>query len=96
MSKAKHIHLTGYIEVPPNRLEAINTALPEHIRLTRQEAGCISFEVTPDTKHPNRFYVSEVFDSKEAFDAHQARTETSNWAKIAKDIPRHYQIEQRS
>ncbi|MFY0660848.1 MAG: antibiotic biosynthesis monooxygenase [Shimia sp.] len=87
------IKLTGYIDVPADRLTAVTEALPKHIALTRAEAGCLSFEVTPDAAHPGRFQVAELFVDRAAFDAHQSRTKMSDWAKTTDGIPRSYQIE---
>ena len=92
MTKQKQIKLTGYIDVPEDRLEEITTALPEHIRLTRLEAGCVSFNVTPDTDHAGRFNVAEVFATRADFDQHQSRTKSSEWARITQGIPRSYTI----
>ena len=94
MASEKQIHLTGYIEVPAHRMEQITSALPEHIRLTRLEAGCVSFDVTPDPEHTGRFNVAEVFASRADFDAHQARTKTSFWAQVTDGIARQYSISQ--
>ncbi|HGG05717.1 MAG TPA: antibiotic biosynthesis monooxygenase [Aliiroseovarius sp.] len=86
------IQLTGYIDVPADRLTKVSAALPEHIRLTRAETGCISFDVTPSPDVAGRFDVSEVFADRSSFDAHQKRAGATNWAKVTKDIPRQYQI----
>lgn len=88
----RQIQLTGYIDVPPHRFAEINAALPEHIRLTRLEAGCVSFEVSPDPHHAGRFNVAETFASRADFDKHQSRTKTSDWARITDGIPRSYSI----
>jgi len=87
------IKQSGYIDVPATRLAAVSDALPKHIALTRAEAGCLSFEVTPDAAHAGRFQVAELFVDRAAFDAHQTRTKASEWAKITDGIPRSYQIE---
>ncbi len=86
------IKLTGYIDVPESRLEEITAALPEHIRLTRLEAGCISFNVSPDADHAGRYNVAEVFATRADFDQHQSRTKSSEWAQITQGIPRSYTI----
>ena len=86
------IRLTGHIDVPADRLPAVTAALPEHIRLTRAEAGCLSFQVVPDSLHSGRFLVDELFVDRDAFEAHQARAKTSDWAQVTKGIPRHYEI----
>lgn len=88
----KQIHLTGYIDVPNDRLAEINAALPEHIRLTLLEAGCVSFEVTPDPEIAGRFIVAESFACRADFDAHQIRTKASEWAQITQGISRSYTI----
>ena len=88
------IRLTGYIDAPEDRLEAIGSALAEHIALTRQEPGCLSFQVTPDPDVTGRFHVAELFVDQAAFDAHQARTQSSPWAEVTQGITRHYTIEE--
>lgn len=90
----KKIQLSGHIDVPAHRLAAINTALPEHIRLTRTEIGCIRFDVSPDPDHVGRFHIAEIFIDKSAFDLHQDRTADSDWARVTKGISRNYQVEE--
>jgi len=87
-----NVCLTGYIDVPEERAEAVQVALPTHIALTRAEEGCLSFEVVPCPQVPHRFLVSEVFVDQLAFDAHQRRTKDSRWAKVTEGIPREYSI----
>ncbi|KPA22677.1 autoinducer-2 (AI-2) modifying protein LsrG [Shimia sp. SK013] len=88
------IQLTGHIDVPDNRLEAVKLALSEHIALTRAEPGCLSFDVTQDPQLPNRFHVSELFINRAAFDAHQTRTKASPWFFTTKGIERTYQVKE--
>jgi len=86
------VTLTGHIDVPAVRMEDIQAALPAHIALTCAEPGCLSFEVTPCPDVEGRFLVSEAFVDQQAFDAHQARTKASEWAKASEGIPRDYSI----
>ncbi len=86
------IRLTGYIDVPADRLDAIQGPLSEHIRLTHAEPGCLSFEVLPDPSVPGRFSVAELFASRADFEAHQARVAASDWGRISAGIPRSYEI----
>ena len=88
------ISLTGYIDVPADRLRAVTAALPAHVALTRAESGCLSFDVTPDPTHPGRFTVAERFTDRAAFDAHQARAGASPWAEVTAGIARAYQVEE--
>ncbi|WP_298847929.1 putative quinol monooxygenase [uncultured Ruegeria sp.] len=89
----KRVFLNGYIDVSADRLEEVRAALQEHVKLTRAEAGCISFDVIEDQTNPGRFNVSEVFVNQQAFDAHQARAQASDWSRITRGIPRNYKIE---
>lgn len=85
--------LKGFILVPDIDLMTIKEALPRHCELTRQEPGCLEFEVTPNRSNPNRFDVYEVFDSKAAFKAHQLRVQESHWGAVTTQVERHYEIE---
>jgi len=88
------IRLTGHIDVPADRLEAVEAALPEHIRRTHAEPGNLEFDVRPDPNVPGRFLVSELFVDQAAFDAHQSRAKASVWATVTTGIPRTYAIEE--
>jgi len=65
--------------------------LPDHIRLTRAEPGCLSFDVV-QTADPLVWQVDETFTDQAAFAVHQARTGTSDWARTTADIPRRYNM----
>lgn len=69
----------------------VRAALQEHIRLTRAEPGCISFNVTP-TADPLIWEVAEEFTGPAAFEAHQARAAASDWARETRDITRDYTV----
>lgn len=68
----------------------VDLYLEEHITLTRAEPGCLKFEVTEDPKDRNKFHVSEIFESEEAFDAHQERAKTSEWGQISAPLERRF------
>ena len=84
------IHLTGAMICPPDRLAAVRAALPDHIRLTRAEPGCLRFEVTE--ARGGRFEVDKQFTDRAAFDAHQARGAASDWARVTAGLPREYEV----
>ena len=65
--------------------------LPEHIRLSRAEPGCLSFEVG-QTEDPLIWSVEESFATRADFDAHQVRTKASVWYQATGHIPRVYEI----
>ena len=84
--------LEGYIIVRESDLESIKNELTNHIKLTRDEVGCLEFIVNQDENDSFRFNVYEEFLSKEAFDYHQDRVRNSFWGKITKNVERHYQV----
>ena len=69
----------------------VETYLPEHIRLTRAEPGCLSFDVQR-SKDPAVWTVEEEFATRADFDVHQARTRASTWGRMTLEIPREYEI----
>ena len=69
----------------------VRAALPDHVRLTRAEPGCVRFDVLP-TDDPLVWTVSEEFTDPAAFEAHQARAGASDWARATKGIARDYTI----
>jgi quinol monooxygenase YgiN len=88
-----HITLTGFLIARTlDEADRIAANLPEHIRLTRAEPGCLGFEVVRSQSDPCRFAVTETFTDRAAFQAHQARTAASPWARITAGIPRDYTI----
>jgi quinol monooxygenase YgiN len=87
------ITLTGFLICRSlEEADRVSTLLPDHIRLTREETGCISFEVWRSMADPVRFAVREIFRDRAAFDAHHERMKTSDWWLRTKDIPRDYRI----
>ena len=85
--------LSGHIVVPESDLAAVLAELPTHIELTRQETGCLMFEVTQDPDDEHKFHVYEEFTDPSAFRHHQARVGASEWGRVATNVARHYQVE---
>ncbi len=86
------VTLKGFILVPEADLDVVMQELPIHTELTRQEAGCLSFQVTQSKAEPNRFDVHEEFRDRTAFEAHQTRVKNSHWGQVTCNVERHYEI----
>ncbi len=82
--------LEGYIDVPADRVGQVSEALKDHIKLTREEEGCIFFNVNPCSEVEGRFLVSEAFVDEAAFQFHQTRAGASPWAEASAGVPREY------
>ncbi|OZB18590.1 MAG: antibiotic biosynthesis monooxygenase [Rhodobacterales bacterium 34-62-10] len=86
------IHLTGRLICTTHaQARAVMMALPDHIRLTRDEAGCVSFDVTP-SDDPLIWQVEERFVDRAAYQAHQARVAGTDWAHQTAGIARDYTV----
>ena len=72
---------------------AVRWHLPQHIAASRNEPGCLSFDVTP-TDDPLMFEVMETFRTRADFDAHQARTRASPWFDATRQILRDFRVEE--
>ena len=86
------VTLTGHIIFPESDLSAVKSELDTHIELTRQENGCLKFEVTQDPESTQKFNVYEEFTDKESFTNHQERAGKSKWAAVTKNVERHYSV----
>lgn len=71
--------------------DLVRTYLPDHIRLTREEPGCLSFNVYP-TDDPLVWRLDESFSNRAAYDAHQTRTRASAWYKATAHLKRDFRI----
>lgn len=83
--------LKGHIIIPKINRQVILDELKKHIDLTRQESGCLIFQITQDNSDADKFWVYEEFVNKEAFDFHQARVRSSAWGVASADVERHYE-----
>lgn len=82
--------LTGQL-ICANQAELIlvEELLPEHISLTRNEEGCVFFDVV-QTANPLVWEVSESFVDPVAFAAHQKRASESQWGQATIGIERRF------
>jgi len=87
------IRLRGHMVcVTAEESAVVQAHVAEHIRLSRAEPGCLTFEVTP-TDDPLVWEVMESFRTQEDFNAHQIRTRTSKWFEATRNILRDFRVE---
>ncbi|MGB3730793.1 DUF2809 domain-containing protein [Microbacterium sp.] len=75
----------------PAQAALVERLLPAHVARTREEPGCLTFEVRR-TEDPLVWRVSELFEDHVAFDAHQARVADSEWGRETVGIRRDYVV----
>ena len=86
------IKLTGRLVCKSaEEADIVRQYLPEHKELTKEETGCVSFEVT-ETADPMIWKVEKPFTNQATFDAHQKRTKASVWGRETSMIAREYEI----
>jgi putative acetyltransferase len=86
------IHVTGSLTCATRgEADIVRTHLPEHIRLSQAEPGCLSFDVRA-TDDPMVWRLDESFVDRAAFDAHQSRTRASAWFQATAGLARDFQI----
>lgn len=88
------IVLTGYIDIPLEEIDLVAAALEVHKKLTRAEPGCLKFNVRPDKELLGRYSIYEKFASQDAFDAHLARVQASDWGRISINVEHHFEIKE--
>ncbi len=86
------VSLKGHILVPAAELSMVENELPNHILLTREEPGCLVFEVTQDQVDPCKFHVDELFEDQMSFARHQQRVKASRWGRATGSVERFYDI----
>ncbi|MDN3711073.1 GNAT family N-acetyltransferase [Paracoccus cavernae] len=69
--------------------ETIQTHLPRHLRLSRNEPGCLRFDISL-TEDPFVWQIDVLFIDEAAFVAHQERTLASEWGRLSADITRDF------
>ncbi|OCX63124.1 hypothetical protein BFP70_13015 [Thioclava sp. SK-1] len=89
------VHLSGILICQTKEDAArVRVMLPDHIRATLAEPGCLMFEVTQMPDAPLQFRVTESFLDEASFQAHQQRTHNSPWGQSTAHMERRYHITQ--
>jgi quinol monooxygenase YgiN len=70
-------------------VDMVQAYLPDHIRLSRAEAGCLKFNVTQG-ENPFVWHLDEAFVDADAFAAHQTRTKATIWAEKTAHLARNF------
>lgn len=86
------IRVTGSLRCRPEEVATVVAALPEHIKLSRAEAGCLSFDVMQSPADACRFDLDETFADHDAFSAHQDRTRASDWWTATSHMSRDFSV----
>lgn len=88
------VKLTGFLEVPDTDIALVQKHAPAHIRLSREEDGCLKFDLWQDAIDPNKFRVDEAFKDRAAFELHSKRAKASEWGQKTAHLDRQFTIDE--
>jgi len=69
---AKQLYVVTYVDVFPNFAAETNKLLLQFAADSRKDPGAVRFEVLRDIERANHFTIVEVWDSRQAYEAHLA------------------------
>jgi quinol monooxygenase YgiN len=69
---AKNVYVVTHIDVTPNFSDGAKRAIQKYAADSRQDPGAIRIEGMVQDGRSNHFIISEVWESREAFEAHTA------------------------
>ena len=67
---AAMVNVIVILEIDPQRVDEFLSLALENAAASRQEPGCLRFEVSRDATNPNLFSLSESYRDQTAMDAH--------------------------
>jgi autoinducer 2-degrading protein len=73
------------VHVKPENVDDFITAIIKNHEGTRKEPGNVRFDVLQDRDDPNRFFLYEVYQTEEAFKAHQQQDHYLTWRETVQD-----------
>ncbi|CAN7370444.1 antibiotic biosynthesis monooxygenase [Rhizobium sp. LjRoot30] len=76
--------IVGYFTAKPGRRNDFLAAVAEHARLSREEPGCLYFDLVAVPDHPDRMLLAEAFVSDEA---HRIHEDTDHMRAVWKVMP---------
>lgn len=68
------------VEIKPDRIDDFLKALQEDVKGSREEAGCLRFDLLRDRDDPNKFSFYEVYTDDEAAGFHKTTSHYKAWA----------------
>ena len=66
----KQLYVVTYIDVYPNFADDTSKALVQYAADCKKDAGYVRIEILQDVARANHFSLAEVWQSRQAFDAH--------------------------
>ncbi|ONI45180.1 hypothetical protein AN641_04550 [Candidatus Epulonipiscioides gigas] len=78
------LDILAIIVAKEDKRELVLSELKKLIPITRQEDGCIKYELFADDKNPNRFIFEEIWESAEKLEVHKNSSHMANYVEATK------------
>src|SRR5579864_214857 len=69
-NSGKQLYVVTYVDVFPNFAAETSKQLQQFAEDSRKDPGCVRFEVMRDVERTNHFTIVEVWQNRQAYDAH--------------------------
>ena len=85
--------LTGFLICRTlDEADRVSALIPAHVAATRDERGCLDYEIWRSMADPVCFAVRAVYRDREALAAHQVRTSGSDWGRVTGGATRDFRL----
>lgn len=76
------VSVTVTLEIEPSRVEEFLKVMTMNAAASRQEPGCLRFEISRSFEKPNCFALSEAYRDRAAMDAHYGTPHYAVWKEL--------------
>lgn len=76
---AKQVYVVTYVDVFPNFAAETAKQMQQFAEDSRKDPGCVRFEVMRDVERTNHFSIVEVWQNRQAYDAHLGLAHTKTF-----------------
>jgi quinol monooxygenase YgiN len=83
---AQVLTVVAELQAKPGREEALRRAVLALIEPTRQEEGCVQYDLHVHTNDPGRFVFYENWTSREHLDRHAASAHLKEFGTVSADL----------
>lgn len=75
-----------YVTVKPEQLDAFKSAIITNAAASRQEPGCLRFDILEEQDDPHTFVLVEIYQDESALEAHRQTDHFRQWRAVSGDF----------
>ncbi len=88
----KNLSLVAIVKAKPEQKEFIKNEIFKLIPITREEKGCINYNLFEDDRDSSRFVLQENWASYEDWQAHMNNDHMVNYIEVTKDAVENWEL----